>query len=300
MASRYWVGGTDTWNGTAGTKWATTSGGTGGAAVPTSSDDVFIDNVNSIVTLGANATTRDLTISAGTFIAATYDISCWRFISIGTGTRTIHLGSGTLSHDFFSNGAAYVVHGSGLSFDAGTSTITFPGAMLSVQMVTDILTYYDLHIPGSANEIILTTPNTQGGIENPGDGDGRLPAYGHDDAFETYLATNSIVFNEIQIASNGVLIVQGGLPITVSSLVSLGTAATKAFLASSLTGSQFYLLTTKAFIDVGDYLNVGSCRASDNRFFIGANSTDVGNNDGLVFGPPPTPGYDSGFLTFMQ
>lgn len=43
MANRYWVGGTANWDATAGTKWATTSGGTGGAAVPTSVDDVFFD-----------------------------------------------------------------------------------------------------------------------------------------------------------------------------------------------------------------------------------------------------------------
>jgi hypothetical protein len=29
MANRYWVGGTATWDATAGTKWATTSGGAG-------------------------------------------------------------------------------------------------------------------------------------------------------------------------------------------------------------------------------------------------------------------------------
>ena len=31
MADRYWVGGTAAWDGTAGTKWALTSGGAGGA-----------------------------------------------------------------------------------------------------------------------------------------------------------------------------------------------------------------------------------------------------------------------------
>ena len=43
MADRYWVGGSDSWNSTAGTKWATTSGGVGGATVPTSADNVFFD-----------------------------------------------------------------------------------------------------------------------------------------------------------------------------------------------------------------------------------------------------------------
>jgi hypothetical protein len=43
MALRYWVGGTNTWNNIVGTKWALTSGGAGGLAVPAIGDDVFFD-----------------------------------------------------------------------------------------------------------------------------------------------------------------------------------------------------------------------------------------------------------------
>lgn len=43
MASRYWVGGAGTWDGTSTTHWSATSGGAGGASVPTSADDVFFD-----------------------------------------------------------------------------------------------------------------------------------------------------------------------------------------------------------------------------------------------------------------
>ena len=50
MANRYWVGGSANWDGTAGTKWATTSGGAGGASVPTTADDVFFDANSGIVT----------------------------------------------------------------------------------------------------------------------------------------------------------------------------------------------------------------------------------------------------------
>ena len=46
MAAKYWVGGTANWDTTAGTKWALTSGGAGGQTIPTSADDVFIDNRN--------------------------------------------------------------------------------------------------------------------------------------------------------------------------------------------------------------------------------------------------------------
>jgi len=57
MADRYWVGGSGNWNATAGTKWATTSGGAGGAAVPTAADDVYIDLGAGVVTVTIPAST---------------------------------------------------------------------------------------------------------------------------------------------------------------------------------------------------------------------------------------------------
>ena len=46
MATYYWVGGSGTWDASATTNWSATSGGSGGAGVPTSADDVVFD-VNS-------------------------------------------------------------------------------------------------------------------------------------------------------------------------------------------------------------------------------------------------------------
>src|SRR6218665_720026 len=40
-ANRYWVGGTGSWNEKS--HWSATSGGTGGAGIPTQADDVFFD-----------------------------------------------------------------------------------------------------------------------------------------------------------------------------------------------------------------------------------------------------------------
>lgn len=54
MADRYWVGGTDSWNTIASSKWATTSGGAGGASVPVAGDNVFFD---------ANSGSGDITAS---------------------------------------------------------------------------------------------------------------------------------------------------------------------------------------------------------------------------------------------
>lgn len=54
MADRYWVGGTAAWDGTAGTKWATTSGGAGGASVPGGSDDVYFDAASGAAVVSVN------------------------------------------------------------------------------------------------------------------------------------------------------------------------------------------------------------------------------------------------------
>jgi hypothetical protein len=71
MANRFWVGGTASWDATAGTKWALTSGGAGGQAVPTSSDDVFFDGTSGAVTitLGSIQNAKTFANSAALIVA---------------------------------------------------------------------------------------------------------------------------------------------------------------------------------------------------------------------------------------
>lgn len=82
MANRYWVGGTANWDGTAGTKWATTSGGAGGASVPTTADDVFFSALS----------TGTCTIAAGNTGAKS--INCTGFTGTLTGTSDITVAGG--------------------------------------------------------------------------------------------------------------------------------------------------------------------------------------------------------------
>lgn len=92
MADRYWVGGTATWDGTAGTKWATTSGGAGGASVPTSADDVYFDAASGAVTVTTSGTTNcvckslDFTGFTGTFSHATSTtVGIYGSLTLGSG-----------------------------------------------------------------------------------------------------------------------------------------------------------------------------------------------------------------------
>jgi hypothetical protein len=113
MPNRYWVGGTATWDNTAGTKWATISGGVGGASAPTAADDVFFDanSGSGIVTTAATATclSANFTNFIGTFnVATNWTIST----SLTFGAGMTITGSGTvtktgLSGTWTSNGVTY-------------------------------------------------------------------------------------------------------------------------------------------------------------------------------------------------
>jgi hypothetical protein len=66
MATYYWVGGSGSWDATTTANWASSSGGAGGAGVPTTADDVIIDTnsgTGSVSGAGNNAC-RNLTITA--------------------------------------------------------------------------------------------------------------------------------------------------------------------------------------------------------------------------------------------
>jgi hypothetical protein len=126
MALRYWVGGTGSWNGTAGTKWATTSGGAGGAAEPTTADDVFFDansgtGTVTVATTPGSARSVDFTGFAGTFAGAvaltvagswTYSTTMTRTYT-GTVTFTSTVAGNTVTSNGKNFGGSLVFSGAG-------------------------------------------------------------------------------------------------------------------------------------------------------------------------------------------
>jgi hypothetical protein len=126
MADRYWVGGTASWDGTAGTKWATTSGGAGGASVPTTSDDVFFTNLS----------TGTVTIATGNTGAKS--INCTGFAGTITGTANITVaGSITLSAGMtYTHTGTITITGTGTLTTAGKtfSAITINGSGITLTL----------------------------------------------------------------------------------------------------------------------------------------------------------------------
>lgn len=143
MADRYWVGGTGTWDSSTTTHWATSSGGAGGASAPVAGDNVIIDGHAS--GLNGGTITTDTSIAAVAFGALTtgamvgtltinnHNTSFTTWSNSGSGTRTINMGSGTMS---LTGTAAFstVLNFATLTnctFNEGTSTVSVTGVATS-------------------------------------------------------------------------------------------------------------------------------------------------------------------------
>lgn len=101
MADRYWVGGTGAWNGAALTKWAATSGGTGGEPIPTINDDVFFNaasgTVNCTISTGnTGAKSINCTGFSGT-LSGTAPITIAGSVTLITGMTFSHTGAKTIT-----------------------------------------------------------------------------------------------------------------------------------------------------------------------------------------------------------
>jgi hypothetical protein len=93
--SRFWIGGTGNWTDTA--HWSTSSGGTGGASVPTSTVDAYIDSSSGggTITINSTANTLDLDFTGftGTFTSSYVDVNVYGNLTMGSGMTNTHTGS---------------------------------------------------------------------------------------------------------------------------------------------------------------------------------------------------------------
>jgi hypothetical protein len=124
MATYYWRGGVGTWNGSNTANWSTTSGGSGGAGPPTSTDDVIFDN--------ASDAAGNFTVTCTTASAVCQDFTC-------TGPDVIITFSGGFScHGNFSaaNTANNVYTSCDVTLRATTTGKTFTSNARTIRSVT--------------------------------------------------------------------------------------------------------------------------------------------------------------------
>lgn len=146
MANRYWVGGSGNWDNTT-THWSATSGGAGGASVPTFSDDVFFDQAGTYtVTFGSGTVScRNFSNTAGTvtFTGATagQTFACYGNFTLlasalfsNAGYIYFYNNTASSTNTITTNGVS-ITPGSGyvLYFSTGTATSTIVlGSALTV------------------------------------------------------------------------------------------------------------------------------------------------------------------------
>lgn len=172
MASRFWVGGTGTWDAADTTHWAATSGGAGGQSVPGSADTATLDGSSGGGTVTVNTTVTVQSVTCGAF-TGTLDFSANNnnvnlsvsFNGSGTATRTINLGNGTWTLSGASGTPWFMQTVTNLTFNANSSTIVYSGVPTAlVNFAGGGLTYSTLTFNANTNRsgMLFAQSNTIG------------------------------------------------------------------------------------------------------------------------------------------
>jgi hypothetical protein len=335
MANRYWVGGTAAWDGTAGTKWALTSGGAGGQAIPTSADDVFFSAASGTVTCtissgntgaksinctgftgtfagsGAISVSGNITLDAGmtvSYIGGITIIATATIISAGKtlASFTVNgVGITVTLGDAFTAGSAYLFTVLAGTFDTanysvtggsfstsgastrsvllGTSTVTFSGTTFwTVTGVNPLTTdFTSSTIVGSGFNSTFAGGGVSYGTVN----------FAYAASSSTFAITGSNTFNVLEITPtsiNGINKVTFAANQTITTLTaSVVIPSRRIFLSSSAFGTPRTLtvstLTSLVDIDFQDIVAAGAASwTSGTRF------GDCKGNTGITFDTPKT------------
>jgi len=277
MATRYWVGGSGTWDSSSTTHWSATSGGAAGASVPLSTDTVIFNTASgtgsytvtyTATTAGVNTTingpasgTLNFNLGANFFGATTlrvgnlaqlvvFNTTVANYSIIAT-TFTIGVG-GTLTLNG-STVSCGVITATG-TINAGTSSITF-----SRTFTGNSKTFYNV-IFTSSSAGYLTGSNTFNNLTITGN-----TSTGTSYGLSIGSGTTQII--------NGTLTVTSSTNITYRTYLGIlsndvsGTYATLTCAAVSLVNTDFY----------GVIINGVAAPAS------GTNLGNIGNNTGITF-----------------
>ena len=340
MADRYWVGGTASWDGTAGTKWAATSGGAGGESVPTSADDVFFDaNSSGTCTVAGGNTgaksvtctgfTGGLSINSSLVVFGNFTLSnnmtftqgsaLLRINGTGTiitagkliGTLVIGNDNDTITvtlGDNFTNQTSPFVRSIFLSagtFDTNNQTLTTfsieaandsynkilnlgsSTVNLSASSPLSLLTSTNLTFNAGTSQINLSssvaaiagTGHTFHIVSFTGTSTGTKTISANNTFFE--LASTTPVAHTITFQGN-----QG----TIGKWSITGSAGNVVTINSSSAGTRRNFTLTNFTSNI-DYLNVTDIgELSGNKFAVGFNSTNGGNNSNVYFAESPPGG----------
>ena len=203
-------------------------------------------------------TAQQLTLTSGTFDSNGYTLTASFFVTTGSATRTLSLGASLWLLDGGIGNPWSVSSATGLTLNAGTSTIQLTGTLTAARSFVGAgLTYYNL--------------------ENATAG-----------AFALQF-TGSNTFNNIHVEASGAartLLFTAGTTTTVASFTR--DAGTNVITIGSITAASHTLTKTGGGYNSLDYLSISRSTATPgSTWYAGSHSTDGGNNSGWIFGPAP-------------
>lgn len=267
MASRFWVGGTGTWDAADTTHWAASSGGAGGQSVPVAGDDVTFDGSSGGGTVTvSHASLNVATITCGAFTGtldfATNDnnvtlTGATAFSGSGSGTRTINLGDGTWT--LSGAGAVWTIATTtNLTFNAGASTISFTSTSANTkQFLGGGLTYNNVSIAAVSGAVA-----------------GRLTV------------TGANTYNVFTIGAGRLINFINSVTQTMTSLVADGTAASPIGIHSASIGGTATISISAGTITITYAMYIRDITFAGGATFVANKSFDYGGNSGITINRP--------------
>lgn len=273
MANRYWVGGTSTWDTTAGTKWSLSSGGAGGEAVPTSSDDVYFDGNSGAVVVTVNANTNCAALN---------------FTSTLGGDYTGEFKAGSVARVMSIYGSVLFVSGMTLSYNAtykfagtsGTQTITSAGQT--------ILGNYQFN--GSGGTFQLADNHSMGGTSSFTLTAGTFDPNGKTVSFvgTSHTLTGSFSFYNLTRTGTATttddLVLESNITVTNVFTANGNSTTNRLFIRGDDTRTQRTITSASNSFSNVDFLDIVGAGAGDwDLSAITGLSGDCGYNSGITF-----------------
>jgi hypothetical protein len=199
--------------------------------------------------------------SSGTINANDYNLTCTRFSAVNDGTRTITMGSGlwTLTGTGTGTNRVWGVTSTGMTFNKDTANILFSDTSASDRdFLGGGFSYNKLTIGGATGTSTSTISGTSSLTE---------------------IASTKSVAHRIAFAAAFGTVGTWSVTGTAGNIVTINSSATgfrRNFTLTNITSGIDYL----AVQDIGEL--------SGGKFYVGANSTDNGNNSNVIFTDPPT------------
>ena len=256
MADRYWRGGTGTWNTTSTTNWSATSGGSGGASVPTASDNVIFDQAATYnVTMTGALACLSITVSAGTvsfLTGTTPTLTVSGSMSLVAGT--VWTSTGAITFNATTTGQTITTGGTTIN-----ASITFNGVGGAWSLSSALTTGVTQTTTLTNGSLILNGYDLTTGIFSSDNANTRSIAFGsnnivlsHPTAATTVLAMNTLT-GFSYTGAGGFTVVAMSATKTFSVGTTAGGTSSNAPNLTFTTGASVATITTAGWFNKLDY-----------------------------------------------